>query len=138
MAGLTLDTGALIALERRNQRMQDIVAGAREGKDPITAPAAAVAEWWRGPSASRRVMRKMFDVEPLDEDLANLAGEALASLKRGTKHTALLTIDAIVMASASRRGDVVYSSDVDDLSLFAAFFPNVRIFSVSGALRSRR
>jgi hypothetical protein len=40
------------------------------------------------------------------------------------------TIDAIVMASASLRGDTVYSSDPDDLAMLQASVPhfaNVRV-----------
>ena len=130
MGGLTLDTGALIALERARKRIREVLAVAQAGKDPITVPVAAVAEWWRGPDKRRLLIREMFAVEPLDETLAKTAGEAIASLRRGTDVDARLTIDAIVMASAARRGDVVYTSDVDDLGRFGGFFPNVRIFSV--------
>jgi len=130
MGGLTLDTGALIALERQRKRIREVVAVAQAGKDRITVPACAIAEWWRGPDKRRHLIRAMFDVEPLDEALAKLAGEALASLRKKSDVDAGVTIDAIVMASAARRGDVVYTSDLDDLGRFARFFPNVRIFSV--------
>jgi len=46
------------------------------------------------------------DVEPLTEALAKVAGEALAEVRGATR------VDAIVMASAASRGDIVYSSDV--------------------------
>jgi hypothetical protein len=91
---------------------REIVAAAQAGKDRITVPAAAMVEWWRGPEKGRQLIRTMFDIEPLDEDLAKRAGEALAS------------------ASAARRGDVVFTSDVDDLGRFSRHFPNVRILSV--------
>lgn len=39
------------------------------------------------------------------------------------------SVDAIVVASAARRGDAVYTSDVDDLERLRAFFPSVRIFA---------
>ena len=39
-------------------------------------------------------------------------------------------LDAIVMASAARRGDVVLTSDVYDLERLRAFFPSVRILGV--------
>ena len=115
MGGLTLDTGALIALERTRKRIREIVAAAQVGKDRIAVPAAVVAEWWRGPDKRRQLIRAMFDVEPLDEDLAKIAGEALASLRRAGDIDASVTIDPIVIASAARRGDVVFTSDVDDL-----------------------
>ena len=129
MGGLTLDTGALIALERTRKRIREIVAAAQAGKDRITVPTVAIAEWWRGPDKRRQLIRAMFDVEPLDEELANSAGEALASLHKGGHVDAGVTIDAIVMASAARRGDVVFTSDLDDLARFNRFFPNVRIFT---------
>jgi len=39
-------------------------------------------------------------------------------------------IDAIVMASAASRGDVVYTSDFDDLERLRSFFPSVRVLVV--------
>ena len=60
-------------------------------------------------------------MEPLEENVAKLAGEALAALPRAT------VIDAIVMASASLRGDVVYTSDIDDLMALQTFFAGVRV-----------
>jgi hypothetical protein len=53
-----------------------------------------------------------------------LAGEALAAVSRAT------AIDAIVMASASRRGDVVYTSDFEDFDRLRAFFRDVRVLAV--------
>jgi len=38
--------------------------------------------------------------------------------------------DAVVMASAPQRGDVVYTADIDDLSRLAMCFPGVRILGV--------
>jgi predicted nucleic acid-binding protein len=119
--GLTFDTGALIALERRAAKMGKVLYEARERRMRITVPAPVLAEWWRGASRRRDDIRECFDVEPLEENVAKLAGEALAALPRAT------VVDAIVMASASRRGDVVYTSDVDDLQSLRVFFPNVRV-----------
>jgi hypothetical protein len=60
-------------------------------------------------------------VEPTTEELARVAGAALnATAGRNA-------IDAIVMASAAQRGDVVYTSDVPDLELLSRVFPAVRI-----------
>ena len=39
-------------------------------------------------------------------------------------------IDAIVVASAARRGDVVLTSDPDDLAALVDHFPTVRILAV--------
>jgi hypothetical protein len=42
--GITLDTCALIALERRGQRMREIVERALAKDQPITVPADVVGE----------------------------------------------------------------------------------------------
>jgi predicted nucleic acid-binding protein len=75
-------------------------------------------------------LRGAIQIEPIDETIVKLAGEALAWLGRRAGVDASLTIDAIVMASAARRGDVVYTSDVHDLRRFQQFFPGVKVLSV--------
>jgi hypothetical protein len=121
VAGLTFDTGALIALERRKQRIAQVVAVARLKNIPITIPAAVLAEWWRGPSNAIRAMLRAATIEPVTESVALSAGEALA-VTRGRN-----AVDAIVMASAATRGDVVYTSDFRDLMALQAVFPAVRV-----------
>jgi predicted nucleic acid-binding protein len=122
--GLTFDTGALIALERRRQRTTRVYTTAVMDGIPVTVPAAVVAEWWRGRSDAREVILGGLRVEPMDEMLGKLAGEALAGIVGAT------TVDAIVMASAARRGDLVYTSDVDDMERLRAYFPAVRVLGV--------
>jgi len=39
-------------------------------------------------------------------------------------------VDAIVMASAASRGDVVYTSDFEDLTRLRAHFRSVRVLAV--------
>jgi predicted nucleic acid-binding protein len=122
---VTLDTGALIALERRRPRMWRVLHRARAlGVLPVV-PADVVAEWWRGRSDLREDILASVVIEPLGERLARLAGECLAKVSGAT------TVDAIVMASAAQRGDAVYTSDVGDLERLRAFFPGVRVFSAS-------
>ncbi len=124
MTGITFDTGALIALERRRQRMREIVERALTRDQCITVPADVVGEWWRGRTDMRDSILASIDVEPLTEALAKVAGEALAAIKGAT------LVDAIVMASAASRSDVVYSSDSDDLERFRRHFPRVRVLGV--------
>ena len=52
-------------------------------------------------------------VEPLVDLVARAAGESMARVKRAT------TIDAIVVASAGTRRDVVLTSDPGDLEALA-------------------
>ena len=124
MTGLTFDTGALIALERRRPRMRAVLERALATDRPITVPADVVGEWWRGRTDLRDAILAAVDVEPLTVHLAKLAGEALSTVPHAT------LVDAVVMASAASRGDIVYSSDVDDLERLRRHFPGVRVLGV--------
>jgi predicted nucleic acid-binding protein len=123
VSSVTLDTGALIALERRRPRMWKVLHRARALGVVSVVPVDVVAEWWRGRSDIREHILASVVVEPLTEQLARLAGECLAKVNGAT------TVDAIVMASAALRGDAVYTSDVRDLERLRAFFPPVRVFA---------
>ena len=124
VAGLTFDTGMLIALERRRQRAWNVLRAARVDNVRITVPTAVLAEWWRGRSDVREHLKGSLLLEWLTESLAQVAGEALGRVPGAT------VVDAIVMASAASRGDVVYTSDVRDLEKLQSFFPEVRVLSV--------
>jgi hypothetical protein len=56
--------------------------------------------------------------------LARVAGEALAAVPAAT------VVDAVVMASAAQRGDIVYTADVIDLQRLQTFFPAVTLLAV--------
>ena len=86
LRGVTVDTGFLVAL-----------------------PVAVLVEWWRGDKRQAHYL-KAFDIEHMTDRLAKSAGEAIAAVSGAT------VVDAIVMASAAHREDVVYTSDFDDLS----------------------
>lgn len=122
--GLTLDAGALIALERRGARVTRLLRAAHAHHRTVTAPVAAIAEWWRGRSERREWIEAGLLVEPMDRQLAHVAGEALARVRGAT------VVDAIVAASAARRGDVVLTSDPGDLARLAAHFPGLRVLAV--------
>ncbi len=123
-SGLTFDTGVLIALERRSQRVWKIYREAMRIGVRVSVPSPVIAEWWRGRTDARVHVKSGFLVEPLTERVAELAGEALAAVRGST------VVDAIVMASAASRGDVVYTGDVTDLERLRAYFPSVRVLSV--------
>jgi hypothetical protein len=122
--GITFDTGALIALERRTQRIWEIYRTAMHDLVTITVPVAVVIEWWRGRTDVRAKILAGVRIEPLHVALAHAAGEALGAVKSAS------VVDAVVMASAALRGDVVYSSDVGDLERLRSHFPGVRVLAV--------
>ena len=122
--GLTFDTGALIALERNRQRIVEVRQAALRRGLRVTVPAPVITEWWRGRTDLREDIVASVRVEPLTDAIARLAGEALARVKGATP------IDAIVMASAALRGDLVYTSDTRDLERLRSHFPGVRVLGV--------
>jgi predicted nucleic acid-binding protein len=121
MLSLTLDTGALIALERGDKRMRTVLDTANSDRVQICVPAVVVAEWWRGATWRRQDILEAVDIEPTTERVARIAGEAIAALPGTT------AVDAIVMASAAQRGGIVYTSDLPHLERLRAHFPAVRV-----------
>jgi predicted nucleic acid-binding protein len=119
--GITLDTGALIAIERRKQRGTQLLELARQRLALLSVPVPVIAEWWRGRTDIRERILDIVNVEPLSLAVAKSAGEAQASVASST------AIDAIVMAFAASRGDVVFTGDTSDLARLRAFFPTVRV-----------
>jgi hypothetical protein len=124
MVGLTFDTGALVGLERKHHRIRRVFATAVRDNVRITVPSAVLVEWWRGRTDLTEGILAAVDVELLDEGLAKAAGEAIAMVPGAT------AVDAVVMASAARRGDVIYTSDFDDMARLQLHFRSVRVLAV--------
>jgi predicted nucleic acid-binding protein len=124
MQGITFDTGALIALERQERRMRDVYLTTAMTGSTVTVPTPVIVEWWREHGRRGEQLLRGMDLEPLTPRIAKLAGDAIKATPGAT------AIDAIVMASAAQRGDIVYTSDVEDLESLRAFFPSVRILHV--------
>ena len=103
MAGLTLDTGALIAADRNDREFWAFFKEASEREVVPVIPAPVLAQ----------VVKACF-VEPLEEGLAKQAGELLGRAKTSD------VVDAAVVAGAAGRGDVVLTSDPRDLRRLAA------------------
>jgi predicted nucleic acid-binding protein len=120
----TLDTGALIGIERRKPRTVAFWRTALANGIPLVAPTAAIAEWWRRRSDAREEILATLVVEPLDVAVARMAGEAMARVRGST------LADSIVMSSAARSGGVVLTSDFDDLQRLRAHYPGVRVLEV--------
>jgi predicted nucleic acid-binding protein len=119
--GITLDTGALVAIERRKQRGNQLLQLAKQRLAVLAVPMPVIAEWWRGRSDVRERMLDVLNVEPLTLAVAKAAGEAQAAVRSST------AVDAIVMAFAASRGDVVFTGDPTDLEKLRRYFPSVRV-----------
>lgn len=55
--GITLDAGALIALDRGDRRVIALLARAHETSDVVTIPATALAQGVRDPARQARLAR---------------------------------------------------------------------------------
>lgn len=117
MAGLTLDTGALIGYERADERVRGFLERAYGRGMVPTIPAGALAEAWRsGPRNARLArLKERCHVIAIDEQLAMLAGELLGRATAGRA----AVVDATVIVTASHRGEAVLTADPGDLQPLA-------------------
>jgi predicted nucleic acid-binding protein len=82
-----------------------------------------IAQWWRGRTDVRDHILDVVNVEPLTLAVAKAAGEAQSNVRGAS------AVDAIVMAFAAGRGDVVFTSDPKDLESLRAHLPAVRVLA---------
>ena len=115
MAGVTLDAGALIALDRNDRRVIVLLARAVEMNSRVTIPASALAQAIRRPERQARLSRLIrqptSDVVPLDRVDAVNVGRLLAGSATSD------VVDAHVVICARRFAQRVVTSDPADLSL---------------------
>lgn len=114
MTGLTLDTGALIALERGDRSMRALISRAEEHGDRITIPATTLAQAVRLPARQARLMKlcrqATTDIVPLDRAAALAVGALLA------RSRTVDIVDAHVVVCARRAEQTVVTSDPDDIA----------------------
>jgi hypothetical protein len=108
-AGLTLDTGALIAAEKRSFRFLAIWKERQERRLLVTLPAVAFAQAWRGNSPVIARLLPACRVETFDERHGRLVGELLAKSRTAD------VVDAAVVLGAIARGDRIVTSDPEDI-----------------------
>jgi len=111
--GLTLDAGALIALDRNDRRVIALLGRAAERRLRVTVPATALAQAIRKPAEQIRlaklVRQSTTDLAPLDGPDATAVGVLLALSRTAD------IVDAHVVVCARRRGQPIATSDPDDL-----------------------
>jgi hypothetical protein len=113
MPGVTMDAGALIAVDRGDRQVLVLLARARETGAVVTVPATALAQAIRRPERQARLARLIrqpgTDVISLDRVDATNTGRLLAA--SGTSDIA----DAHVVICARRASQPVVTSDPGDL-----------------------
>jgi hypothetical protein len=110
VAGLVLDTGALIAIERNDRGVGALLhESARHGLDAVTS-SACVAEAWRDPARQARLTRALTGMleRSLDPGAARRCGLLLARSR-----TSQVADAAIALLATD--DDIVLTSDSDDI-----------------------
>jgi hypothetical protein len=112
---LVLDAGALVALERNDRAMWVRLKAALVDGTEAVSHGGVIGQVWRSGGPRQALLARALasvDVRPLDEALGRAAG-ALLARTRGRD-----VVDAAVAALA-RPGDVILTSDPDDLEPLA-------------------
>jgi predicted nucleic acid-binding protein len=122
---LILDSGAVIALSRGDQRARALVARALELDALVEIPVVVVAETVRGGARDapvNRVLKAVGFVPDAREVHGRRAGELLAAAQ------STATVDALVVAHAVEAGGArILTGDRQDLERLAADHPEVWI-----------
>ena len=112
-AGITLDAGALIALDRGDKRLIALLQRALVQRLKLRVPSGVVGQAWRDGRVQVTLARFLrideVEVVSLDEQLARACGELC-----GATDTADI-IDASVVILARERRDHIVTSDPHDL-----------------------
>jgi hypothetical protein len=107
MAGVTYDTGALVAAERNDRAMWALHAGFLAEEVVPTVPAPVLAEAWRGGGRQASLSRllALCAIEPMSEDQARRVGV----LAGKAAHDDI--VDVTVVEGAARRRDAIVTSN---------------------------
>jgi predicted nucleic acid-binding protein len=112
-AGIVLDAGALIALDRGDKRMIALLHRALAQGRTFRVPAGVVGQTWRDGRAqvtlARFLRSEEVEIVPLDEHFARSCGELCAAANSAD------VIDASVVILARARRDPIVTSDPNDL-----------------------
>lgn len=125
-SGLTLDTGALLALDHpaKATLMQARLDEARRRGGSICIPTGAMAQAWRGPRQARlaRLIKSSdVDVVSLTLSIARTVGMICAK----TGHVDV--VDVHVALCARERQHAVVTSDLDDLHSVDPALPLIHV-----------
>ena len=108
MAGVTYDTGALIAGDRNDRRMWALHVGFIAEDVVPSVPVPVVAEAWRGVPRQASLARMLAgcDIEAMTSGMARRVGE----LAGRADHDDVVDV-AVVEAAARRDDDVIVTSN---------------------------
>jgi len=122
--GLTLDSGALLALERGRRELALLLRAALDGGG-VAIPSGVLAQSWLGGARQARIGALIGDrrvqVPALDRELALGIGRLLAATGSSD------VVDGQVALVATAGGDVVVTSDAAEVRRLAPALPVVEV-----------
>ncbi len=125
-AGLTLDTGALLALDHpaKAVAMQVRLKTARERGGTICVPAEAVAQAWRSPRQVR--LARLLKSPDIDVAVMTLSvARAIGLMCAATDHDDV--VDVHVVLCARQRHHAIVTSDPRDIARIDATVPRILV-----------
>jgi len=111
--GYTLDSGALIAIERGDRGVTRMLKRAASSGMEVHIVTGVLAQTWRGGSRQARLARFLQGEEVVFVPLDRSTAEAVGLLCGLTGHADV--VDVHVVLHARSRGHTVVTSDPDDL-----------------------
>lgn len=113
MNGLTLDTGALIAVQRGSARMTALLRRVVADGMSLSVPAAALAQAWRDGSRQARLARLLTASETEVVAMDHATARAIGAIcgQAGVDDV----VDVSVVLCARERRDTIVTSDQRDL-----------------------
>jgi hypothetical protein len=125
-AGLTLDTGALLALDQpaKAVAMQARLEAARRRGGTICVPAEAVAQAWRSPRQAR--LARLLKSPDIDIAVMTLStARAIGLMCAASGHDDV--VDVHVVLCARQRHHAIVTSDPRDIARIDATVPRILV-----------
>ena len=123
--GLTLDSGALLALDRvgRRDRVQNAIERVRRRGGSVCVPAEVVAQAWRSHQQVElaRLLKSKIEFALMTVEIARLVGRLCASSGHAD------VVDVHVALCAQQRNHAVLTSDPDDIERIDPRLPLIRV-----------
>jgi hypothetical protein len=113
MKGLTLDAGALIALERRDRRVAALLKVAQSHRLEIAVPTGVVGQVWRD-GARQSLLARLLGADDVELVVLDAQTARTSGVLCGRSGTADV-IDASVVLCAREREHKVLTSEPDEL-----------------------
>ena len=117
MSRTVLDSGALIALERNDRAVWAALKLAASKSTDVLVPSTALAQVWRGTAAQAQLSKALQHCVIASFDAVACAVGELCGRTRTTD-----ICDAHVAIIAARQGEVLYTSDPEDMRRLVAAY----------------